>query len=802
VKKPLNILLAEDSLDDADLLMAELRRAGFDPKCKRVETETDFLAEMKNSPDIILSDYSMPNFSGLRAAELLQASGSDIPFILISGTVGEDIAVEAMKRGVADYLLKDRLARLGVAVEQALEKKRLRDERKGVGESLNLFRALVDRSTDGIEVVDPETGRFLDANETACERLGYKREEMLAIGVLDIDGGGMDLSAWRSSVEKTRQAGFRILETRHKRKDGSTFPVEVSVRFVKLDRDYLIASVRDITARKHAEDALLESKRFLQSALDALSAHIAILDGHGTIIEVNAAWKNFAGKNNCSGSHGVGDNYLKACDSASGNFSKEAAEAATGIRAVIAGQRKEFELEYPCHSPREQRWFVVRVTRFGGDGPVRVVVAHENITERKKLEVQLLQSQKMETVGKLAGGFAHEFNSILTAIIGQGELLLNDLPAESPLMKNAAEISKAASRAAKLTRQLLAYGRKQFLQPEALNLNHVIGNLESAFQHLMGADVDVQIVPAIGLPAVKADAGQIEQVIMNIVVNARDAMPDGGKLTLETASVSFDAESVGRYPELKPGDYVMLAISDNGTGMSAEVKARAFEPFFTTKGVGQGTGLGLSTSYGIVKQSGGHISVYSELGRGTTFKIYLPQVEASATISLPRPDAPDLPLGTETILLVEDDPALREMAATLLTRLGYIVLTAGNGVEALNLRHERSSGQIDLLFTDVVMPHMSGKELADRVRALYPQTKILFTSAYTENAIAHQGVLDKGVALLQKPFTPAALARKLRQVLDAPDVLKPHDAQKTPAFKKTPGGKKRRRFNQDNVDSK
>ena len=264
----------------------------------------------------------------------------------------------------------------------------------------------------------------------------------------------------------------------------------------------------------------------------------------------------------------------------------------------------------------------------------------------------------------------------------------------------------------------------------------------------------------------KADAGQLEQVIMNMVINARDAMPNGGKLTLETANVSFDPESVGRYPELKPGDYVMLAITDTGTGMSDTVKARVFEPFFSTKDVGQGTGLGLSTCYGIVKQTGGHISVYSELGRGTTFKIYLPQVESETKISIPRLDSPDLPRGTETILLVEDDPALREMAATLLRRLGYTVFAAGNGVEALSLKHEASTGHIDLLFTDVVMPHMSGKELADRVRALYPETKILFTSAYTETAIVHQGVLDQGVALLQKPFTPSALALKLREVLD------------------------------------
>jgi two-component system, cell cycle sensor histidine kinase and response regulator CckA len=252
-----------------------------------------------------------------------------------------------------------------------------------------------------------------------------------------------------------------------------------------------------------------------------------------------------------------------------------------------------------------------------------------------------------------------------------------------------------------------------------------------------------------------------------MMMNARDAMPNGGKLTMETANVAFDPDTVGRYPELKPGEYVMLAITDTGIGMSAELRTRVFEPFFSTKDVGQGTGLGLSTCYGIIKQSGGHISVYSEVARGTTFKIYLPCFESRAAIVVPPPAPSDLPRGTETILLVEDDPALREMAAVLLRRLGYRVLAAANGVEALSLKHQHA-GHLDLLFTDVVMPHMSGKELADRIKALSPHSRILFTSAYAENAIVNHGVLIKGVALLQKPFTPSALAHKVRQVLNQP----------------------------------
>ena len=447
----------------------------------------------------------------------------------------------------------------------------------------------------------------------------------------------------------------------------------------------------------------------------------------------------------------------------------EERERVFGAFASLIGNVPEVSVEYRITRPDGTiRWVHDRgfQVRDASGSVVRLTGIASDITTRKRFEAQLFQSQKMEIVGKLAGGVAHEFNSIITAIIGQSELLLADLPAGSPLAKSAMEISEAASRAATLTRQLQAYGRKQLLKPETLDLNGVIAGMEGMFRHLMGGDVDTQIVPAVGLQAVKADAGQIERVILNMAINARDAMPSGGKFMLETANISFDEESVGRYPELKPGDYVMLAITDTGKGMSAEEKARVFEPFFSTKDVGQGVGLGLSICYGIIKQSGGHISVYSELARGTTFKIYLPQVEHQ--IPIQRFDSPDLPRGTETILLVEDDPALREMAATLLRRLGYTVLAAADGLEALSLKHQRDIGHIDLLFSDVVMPHMSGKELSERMRAIYPHTRILFTSAYTENAIIHQGVLNKGLALLQKPFTPSALAHKLREVLDQP----------------------------------
>jgi PAS domain S-box-containing protein len=536
----------------------------------------------------------------------------------------------------------------------------------------------------------------------------------------------------------------------------------------------------DITERKRAEESL----RLLGSAVEQSKESIVITDAElklpgPRILFVNPAFTKMTGYT-AEEAIGKTPRILQGPRTDKTVLSRlrqnlERGETFAGEAINYRKDGTEFNLE----------WQIAPLRDAGGH-ITHFVAIQRDITERKRLEGQLIQSQKMETVGKLAGGVAHEFNSILTAIIGQSELLFGDLPAGSPLAKNVTEISEAAGRAAKLTRQLLAYGRKQFLKPEALNLSDVLVSMEGMLRHLMGSEVDLRIISAIGLQAVKADAGQVEQVIMNMVINARDAMPNGGQLTLETANVTFDEQSVGRYAELKPGNYVMLAITDTGTGMSEEVKARVFEPFFTTKDVGQGTGLGLATCYGIIKQSGGHISVYSEPARGATFKIYLPQMEQQAKIVVQRLDSLDLPRGMETILLVEDDPALREMAATLLRRLGYTVLAAANGIEALNLKQQRDIGHIDLLFTDVVMPHMSGKELADRVQALYPHTRILFTSAYTENAIVHQGVLNKGVSLLQKPFTPSALALKVREVLDQPISPKSDTVQRTLGFMEIP----------------
>jgi PAS domain S-box-containing protein len=400
-----------------------------------------------------------------------------------------------------------------------------------------------------------------------------------------------------------------------------------------------------------------------------------------------------------------------------------------------------------------------------GEGAIEGVIGVAlDVTERERLADQLRQAQKMQAVGELAGGVAHDFNNLLMVVKGHAQLLLDRVRDPSPMRQSVLQVEKAADRAASLTRQLLAFSRKQVLQPRMLDMNEVVAGMIRMFSRVIGENIEMAFLPGAGLGRVKADPGQIEQVLLNLVVNARDAMPDGGRLTIETSNVDLDRSYSAKHANAEPGPYVMLTVTDTGCGMSAETQSHIFEPFFTTKGPGKGTGLGLATVYGVVKQSGGYIWVYSEVGHGTTFKIYLPRVMSQVDRIVPETDTKDLAKGIETILFVEDEQSVRELVRGYLCDCGYTVLEAPDGTEALKLASAYKD-IIHMLITDVVMPHMSGPELAAQVGALRPEMKVLFVSGYTDDTVFRHGVLEGGVAYLQKPFNLKALAQKIREVL-------------------------------------
>jgi two-component system, cell cycle sensor histidine kinase and response regulator CckA len=513
--KRLKVLIVEDSPADAELLVRELRRAAYEPEWERVDTEDAYLARLKDDVQIIVSDFEMPQFSGLHALNLLKLRPElDIPFIIVSGTIGEEMAVAAMRQGASDYLLKDRMIRLGSAVQRVL---------------------------------------------------------------------------------------------------------------------------------KEVEDR----------------------------------------------------------------------------------------------------------------------------AERKRLELQFIEAQKMEVIGQLAGGVAHDFNNVLAVIMGYSELIMQDIDAAHPAQKYIDEVRHAARRAAGLTQQLLIFSRKQTVQAVELDLNEVVRSMEKMLRQLINENVDMMVEFDEDAGLIKADSGYVGQVLMNLVVNARDAMLNGGKIFIETKAVTVEKKSMGDDRGMPPGNYIMLMVSDTGMGMSDDVKAHLFEAFFTTKAAGKGTGLGLVTCQTIIRQTGGYIDFSSEVGKGTTFRIYFPRIENSALVLADMVQrAGAVRSGTETLLVVEDEPALRHLAQGILKSHGYQVLTAPNGQDALRVTREHRGKPIQLVITDVIMPRMGGKVMADWLKISYPDLKVLFTSGYTEDAISYHGVLEKGIEFLPKPYTPDSVARKVRDLLD------------------------------------
>jgi PAS domain S-box-containing protein len=539
------------------------------------------------------------------------------------------------------------------------------------------------------------------------------------------------------------------------RKDGSRIWVLVGFVLLEPERERSVAFVIDVDARRRAEDELRRSEERFERVFHSGLIAIGLSEmASGRLIDVNDRCAQFFGyaRDEMIG-HSV---YELGMWVDVAERERLVAELAGG-RPVAHGEAR---FRHRSGEIRDAMVSMEAVTLSGVPERLAMVMIVD-ITERRQLEAQLLQAQKMEAVGRLAGGMAHDFNNLLGVIVGYGELLMRD--ASEPQRKKLEQVLKAAERGAGLTRQLLAFSRRQVVDPRVLDLNTLLADLQKMLGRLIGEDVDLALVPGPELGPVKADPGHLEQVVMNLCVNARDAMPDGGLLRVETANVELDAGYAARHEPMPAGRYVMLAVSDTGCGIPKELLDRVFEPFFTTKEPGKGTGLGLATVYGIVKQAGGYIWVYSEVGQGTTFKIYLPRVDAPTDLAAQREAAPPLG-GSETILLVEDEVSLRAITRDILAEHGYRVLDAEGGAEAIAIAREHL-GPIHLLVTDVVMPGINGRVLAESVKSLRPDSRVLYISGYTDDVIARRGVLEPGTLLLGKPFTAVALLHRVREAL-------------------------------------
>jgi DNA-binding response OmpR family regulator/nitrogen-specific signal transduction histidine kinase/predicted Ser/Thr protein kinase len=528
----------------------------------------------------------------------------------------------------------------------------------------------------------------------------------------------------------------------------------------------LLARILCFSLGRHlATQRLLKSEQFLRSVLDSLSSGIAILDNSGVILKVNCAWRQFErlnGASACAVCEGI--NYLELCDN-----DRQGVLFAAGIRAVLSGEKDFFEMEYPCHGPDGQKWLHGTATRFLERDIPRVVVAYENITdrrqedaEREKLKSLLFQSSKMEAVGQLAGGIAHDFSNMLSVINGYSELLLKEVPATDPKYARIREINRAGQSSMELVRQLLAFASKQAIAPKVLNLNYSMEDMLKMMRRLLGENIELQWKPAVNLWTVKIDPSQLDQVLTNLLVNARDAISGVGKVIIATYNANLDSDYCKTHPDFIPGEYVVLAISDTGCGMEKEALSHLFDPFFTTKDAGKGTGRGLTIVSGIVKQNSGFINVYSEIGLGTTFKIYLARNKSERKEDDVTPENSEILTGTETILLVEDETSLLCLVKMQLEQMGFTVIAADNPLQAIKLAEEYK-GDIHLLMTDVVMPEMRGQDLGKALGAMRPGIKFLFMSGYTSDIIA-----SNGVDFLAKPFSEEGLSAKLRKVLRHP----------------------------------
>ena len=903
----LRILILEDVSADAELMEYEIRKGGISLQSQIVKTRQAFLQGItKFKPDLILADYKLPSFDGITALALAREKSPEVPFIFVSGTLGEEVAVEALKGGATDYVSKGRLSRLVPCIHRAMReveaKKQQRISEKALKESeekyrtlletiddagegvivlinseereaictfanrsvstitgysseeirqlswLDLvhpsdreavlpryrrrmrgeenpgifeisllrkdgseapievsgatmdiqgskaivatirdisgrkksereimaseikFRTLFDNNFDAMLIADPQSRRYLECNRKAEEILGYSKEEILSKKLGDFSPGELKVPSFGAGEEFSLGTELKR-EWEVVNKGGKTIPVEIDFKLLQIDGSpHMLVIFRDITARKQAEEDLRKSEEQYRRLVE-LSPDMIMLHDQKKYIYLNpAALKAFGA---LRPEEMVGRSIFEFLHPEYWELVK------ARLRLLVQGEEI---------SPMEEKFIrldkkiidveVAHAQTLYYDKPMILVVARD-ITEKKRTEeekaafqAQFYQAQKIEAIGQLAGGFAHDFNNSLTLMSVCSQLILMSLAKNDPLRERIETIYSAIGRSANLARQLLAFSRRQIMEVKVINLNTLLREIDKMIRRVIGENIKLDLHLDQNLGATKVDPGQMEQVVINLLINARDSMPNGGNLTVQTRNIDL-GETIRRlHPEIIPGRYVSISVEDTGVGIPPGIQKRIFEPFFTTKEEGKGTGLGLSSAYGIIKQSEGYIYVESEPGKGTTFRIYIPRIEEPVIEEEKEVSGKELPGGGEAILVVEDEKDLREFIVEVLRRQGYKVWEASNGGEAF-LFWEKRKETIDLMVTDVIMPGMSGKELADRLQPLQPEMKILYISGYSYDVIAPHGVLMEGINFIQKPFTVEGLAGRVRKVLDQEKIRGP-----------------------------
>jgi PAS domain S-box-containing protein len=765
MQTPLRVLVIENTVADAEMNLRELQQAGF--KCRphivgTMEESFDHLRRFRY--DIILAEYRLPGWTGMDALSVVRRVGYDIPFILIAGTMGEEIAVECIKQGVTDYVLKGHLERLPVVVLRALEEKTLRDARTFMvdalrqSESNSLF--LFANNPLPMWVFDSRSFQFLQVNESAIDHYGYSQIEFLQMSITDLHPTE-EVPRLLKALQERAPGDKTGRHWHHRLKNGSIIDVDIFMHAMEYaGQPSALVVAQDITERKRAE---AERRKFF-TLVENSRDFIAVADLKDNLEYVNPAGRALLG---------MGDP-----ESVQGTHSKDyvVPEDLPLVRdtifpAIFSSGYWKGELRFRHRQtgqtiPMDCVAFQVKDPQTEEISSIATV--SRDITERRSLEQQLRQAQKFEAIGQLAGGIAHDFNNVIGAILGWAELGEEKAASSGETYATYfGKIRTQCDRVTGLVHQLLAFARRQILEPRNLSLNQSVQDVLNLLGGVIGKDIELNTCLAEDLAFVLVDPTQIEQVLMNLCINSRDAMPNGGRLSIETRNVDFTGEDCRQNAALEPGKFASLSVTDTGIGMNASVRERIFEPFFTTKGIGKGTGLGLATVYGIVKQHDGFIQVTSEPGKGSTFRIFLP-VSDKATASENRVSytegQPALG-GNETILLAEDHDGVREMARATLESLGYRVLLARDGEEALEVfsAHRNSIG---LILMDVIMPRRNGPETYEAIRAIKSDVPVVFATGYSNETSALTEIVSRGIAVLQKPYSPRVLSRRVREALD------------------------------------